>query len=428
MATRNLPCAGSGSGLRLRSGPHHGADMNDQRHDARYQARGVSAGKAEVHAAIAKQDPGLFPGAFCKIVADELTGDSDSCVIMHADDVGTKTALAYLAWKEGFGDQVWAGIAQDSLVMNLDDLACVGAVGPFLLSNTISRNARLIPGSAIKAIIEGYQQLCDLLAARGVICRMTGGETSDCGDIIRTIFVDSVMIARMPRSEVIDAARMQPGDVIVGFSSTGQAEWETQPNSGIGSNGLTSARHELLDSSYRDRYPETLAPETDRELTYCGRFKLGDELPGAPEFTVGSALLSPTRTYLPLIHRLLQDVPRRDIKGLIHCSGGGQSKIVKFGALGSTTGNRYVKDNLFPTPPLFAALKDATGQSWAEMYAVYNMGHRLEAVVSPRVADNCMAVARSYRIDARIVGHVEDRGEPGNEVVVKTEHGAFTYR
>lgn len=402
--------------------------MTDQRHDLRYQARGVSAGKAEVHAAIAQQDAGVFPGAFCKIVPDHLTGDRDQCLVMHADDVGTKTALAYLAWKEKADDAVWRGIAQDSLVMNCDDLGCVGTVGPFLLSNTMSRNARLIPGSIIKAVIDGYQSMCDLLAKNGIECHMTGGETSDCGDIIRTIFVDSVMIARMRRDRVVDAARMAPGDVIVGFSSTGQAAWESAPTSGMGSNGLTSARHELLMSDYRARYPETVAPEIDPALMYCGKFKLSDPLPGDARFTVGSALLSPTRTYLPLIKKLLDAVPVADVHGLIHCTGGGQSKIVKFGALGKTKGNRYVKDNLFPIPPLFQTLKDATGQSWAEMYSIYNMGHRLEAIVPKNRADACIDVAKSCGIEARVVGRVEERAEPGNEVVVRTAHGEFTYR
>ncbi len=406
--------------------------MTDQRHDARYQARGVSAGKAEVHAAIARQDGGLFPGAFCKIVPDELTGDPEHCLVMHADGAGTKSSLAYLAWKSGLSDrtpeQIWAGIAEDSLVMNLDDCACVGALGPFLISNTIGRNAKRIPGTVVAAIVDGYQKLCERLTALGIPCRMTGGETADVGDLVRTIIVDSTVTTRLLRDRVIDAGRMAPGDVIVGFSSTGKAAWEHEPTTGMGSNGLTSARHELLGGGYRERFPETYAPEVDGDLIYCGRYRLGDTLPGDARFTVGSALLSPTRTYLPLIKNLLERLPRSDIHGLIHCSGGGQSKIVKFGGRKRKQGNRYVKDNLFPVPPLFAALKDATGQSWAEMYSVYNMGHRLEAVVPPSCVDACLAAARDSHIDAQVVGRVEGNDEAGNEVVVRTAHGEFKYR
>ena len=402
--------------------------MSDQRHDDRYQARGVSAGKAEVHAAIAGQDGGLFPGAFCKVVADELTGDPAWCLAMHADGAGTKSSLAYLAWREGLGDDVWGGIAQDSLVMNLDDLGCIGALGPFLVSNTIGRNAKRIPGTVIAAIVAGYQRVCDLLTDQGVACRMTGGETADLGDLVRTLVVDSTVMARLRREAVIDAGRIAPGDVLVGFSSTGQAAWEDVPNAGMGSNGLTSARHELLGGDYRTTYPETYAPEIDPALIYCGQHRLQDALPGDARFSVGRALLSPTRTYLPLIKRLLDALPRSDIHGLIHCSGGGQSKIVKFGGLGRANGLRYIKDALFPVPPLFAALKGATGQSWAEMHAVYNMGHRLEAAVPERHVAACLDVARACAIDARVVGRVEDRGQPGNEVVVRTAHGEFTYR
>ncbi len=396
----------------------------DQRHDTRYQARGVSAGKAEVHQAIAGQDVGLFPGAFCKIVEDLLTGSPDHCILMHADGAGTKSSLAYLAWMEGLGEQVWAGIAQDSLVMNLDDCACVGSIGPFLVSNTIGRNAKRIPGSVIKGIIQGYQQVCDLLATQGIACHLTGGETADIGDLVRTLVVDSTVTARMPRDQVIDAGRMAPGEILVGFSSTGQAAWESTPNSGMGSNGLTSARHELLGADYRVKYPETYAPEVDPALVYCGKFAAQDPLPGDPRFTVAGAVLSPTRTYLPLIKRLLEVMPQREITGLIHCSGGGQSKIVKFGH----PGNRYVKDHLFPVPPLFAALKEHTGQGWAEMHAVYNLGHRLEAALPESRVALALAVAKDCRIDAQVIGRVESTGTDQREVLVKTAHGEFTYR
>ncbi len=402
-------------------------DAVDARHDDRYRSRGVSAGKGEVHAAIARQDGGLYPGAFCKIVADELTGDAAHCLVMHADGAGSKSALAYLQWMESQDAEVWRGIAQDSLVMNLDDCGCVGALGPYLISNTIGRNAKRIPGTVIAGIVEGYQRTCDLLTRHGIPCRMTGGETADLGDLVRTLVVDSTVVARLRRDQVVDAARIAPGDVIVGFSSTGRAAWEEIDNSGMGSNGLTSARHELLGGDYRARYPETYAPEIDPSLVYCGRFRLSDPLPGST-FTAGQALLSPTRTYLPLIRRLIDGVPHADLHGLIHCSGGGQSKIVKFGAAGAARGLRYVKDALFPVPPLFAALKDATGQSWAEMHSVYNMGHRLEAIVPEGRAQACIDAARDCRIEARVVGRVEPSDTAGNEVVVRTAHGEFTYR
>jgi phosphoribosylformylglycinamidine cyclo-ligase len=311
--------------------------------------------------------------------------------------------------------------------MNLDDCACVGAIGPFLVSNTIGRNAKRVPGRVLAAIINGYQQLCDTLNGLGISCTMTGGETADVGDLVRAIIVDSTVIARLQRGRIIDAGRMVPGDVIVGFSSTGQAAWEQRPNSGISANGLTGARHELLCKDYVKKFPETFAPEIAPALVYCGKYRVGDPLPGAPDFLVGEALLSPTRTYLPLIKRLLAEVPFTDVHGLIHCSGGGQAKIVKFGGRGRRHGNRYVKDNLFPVPPLFAALKEASTLNWAEMYAVYNMGHRLEAVVPSDQVDKCLAVAREARIDAQVVGRVEGHDEPGNVVVVKTKHGEFRY-
>ncbi len=395
--------------------------------DQRYQARGVSAAKADVHAAIAGQDQGLYPGAFCKIVPDDLSGDPAHCLVVHADGAGTKSSLGYLAWMEGLGDQVWAGIAQDSLVMNLDDCGCVGALGPYLVSNTIGRNAKRIPGAVIAGIVAGYQRVCDLLSQHGIACRMTGGETADVGDLVRTVIVDSTVVTRLARARVVDCTRMAPGDAIVGFSSTGQAAWEDRPNSGIGSNGLTSARHELLGAGYRARYPETYAPEIASELVYCGAHSLHDPLPDGAGESVGAALLSPTRTYLPLVKRLIEAVPLADLHGLIHCSGGGQAKIVKFGARGAASGNRYVKDALFPVPPLFAAIKRQTGLGWHEMHTVYNMGHRLEAIVPPSRVEACLSAARACAIDARIVGHVEDRGQPGNEVVVRTAHGEFRY-
>ncbi|MDA3960507.1 MAG: phosphoribosylformylglycinamidine cyclo-ligase [Planctomycetota bacterium] len=395
--------------------------------DARYQARGVSAGKAEVHAAIADQDAGLFPGAFCKILPDLLTADPDACVLMHADGAGTKSSLAYLAWMEGLGESVWAGIAQDSLVMNLDDCGCVGALGPFLISNTIGRNAKRIPGTVIKGIIDGYTRLCDQLNDEGIACHMTGGETADVGDLVRTVIADSTIFARLRRAQVVDAGRMAPGDVIVSFSSTGQARWEDQPNSGMGSNGLTSARHDALGADYRAKYPETYAPETDASLVYCGPHAVADALPGDPAFTVGGALLSPTRTYLPLIKALLDELPVNDVHGLIHCSGGGQAKIGKFGAVRDGRGNRYVKDALLPVPPLFTMLREASGTSWQEAYTVWNMGARLEAIVPADKADICLAVAKDCAIEAVISGRVEQADGPKHEVVISTEQGTFRY-
>jgi len=396
--------------------------------DQRYQARGVSAAKHEVHAAITGQDPGLFPGAFCKVIADALSGDPLHCLVMHADGAGTKSSLAYIAWMEGLGEAVWSGIAQDALVMNLDDCVCVGATGPFLISNTIGRNAKRIPGSVIKGIVSGYERMCAVLEREGIRCIMTGGETADVGDLVRTLIVDSTVVCRLPRREVIDAARMAPGDVIVGFSSTGRARWEDADNSGIGSNGLTSARHELLDGVYRARYPESFAPEIPSELVYSGSLGLTTPLEAGSQLTAGAALLSPTRTYAPLVKRLLAAVERSAIHGLIHCSGGGQAKIAKFGAPGQAVGNRYVKDQLFPVTPLFAAIQRQAGLSWQEMHTVYNMGHRLEAVVTPTVAATCIAISQECGIAAQVVGRVEAAAGPGNEVQVRTAHGTFSYR
>jgi phosphoribosylformylglycinamidine cyclo-ligase len=396
---------------------------DDLRHDERYLKRGASAGKGEVHAAISRQDAGLFPGAFCKIVADDLTGSAEHCLALHADGAGTKSALAYVAWREGLGLEVWRGIAQDSLVMNLDDLACIGSLGPFLVSNTIGRNAKRIPGEVIAAIVAGYQEVCDRLEAAGIPCRLTGGETADVGDLVRTIIVDSTVAVRLRRDAVIDAARIVPGDILVGFSSTGQARWEDTPNAGMGSNGLTGARHDLLAAEYRQKYPETFAPEIDPTLVYCGPHRLTDPLPGDALVTVGRAVLSPTRTYLPLIRDLLHRIPRADLHGLIHCSGGGQSKIVKFGA----AGNRYIKDTPLPVPPLFQAIKDATGMSWAEMYGTYNMGWRLEAAVPAAHVDACLAAARDAGIHAQVVGRVAG-GAARREVVVTTPDGPAVYR
>ncbi len=394
-----------------------------------YEARGVSSTKEDVHGAIKNLDKGLFPGAFCKILPDCLTGDPDYCLVMHADGAGTKTILAYLAHKEfpeEEREKIWAGIAQDSLVMNFDDVGCVGGLGPFLVSSTIGRNKFLIPGEIIAAIMEGCENFLDTLRQFGIQCFNAGGETADIGDLVRTLVVDNTIICRMKRKDVIDASRMEPGDVIVGFSSTGQAKWETRPNSGIGSNGFTNARHDILSPTYYKLYPEIVCPEMKRELAYRGKYgELKQELPGFKQLiTVADALLSPTRTYLPLIRVLIARLGVENLHGLVHCSGGGQTKIGKFGQ----SGNRYIKDNLFPVPPLFRALKRATGMTWNEMHSVYNMGHRLEAVVPKKKIRTCFAVARECDIAARVVGYVVEKGDnAGREVILNTEHGTFTY-
>jgi phosphoribosylformylglycinamidine cyclo-ligase len=390
--------------------------------DARYRARGASAAKNEVHAAITGLDRGLFPGAFCQVLPDLLGGSPDHALVLHADGAGTKSSLAYLAWREGADLEVWRGIAQDSLVMNLDDCACVGALGPFVVSNTIGRNAKRIPGEVVAAIIAGYRRLAEDLAAENIAVHLAGGETADVGDLVRTVIVDSTVACRLRREEVVDASRMAPGDVIVGFASFGRARWERSDNSGIGSNGLTSARHEVLGGEYADRYPETWAPEMARELAYCGPYRLGDALPGAPGMTVGQALLSPTRTYLPLIRRLLGAIGPQELHGLIHCSGGGQTKILKFGH-----GLRYIKDSLPPLPPLFATVARELGLAPAELHAVYNCGVRLEAVLPERHAAAALAAARDCGIAAWITGHVEAASGTANELLIRRDGAELHY-
>ncbi len=397
--------------------------MSTQRHDDRYQARGVSASKQEVHDAISDQDEGLFPRAFCKIIPDYLHTDEDYCLVMHADGAGTKSSLAYLAWREGMDPSLWHGIAQDSLIMNVDDCACVGALGPYVVSNTIGRNAKRIPGDIIASVINGYQEVCELLSNEGIDCIMCGGETADVGDLVRTVICDSTVTARIKRNDVIDTANIQSGDVIVSFSSTGQARWENQPNAGMGSNGLTSARHESLHADYREKYPETYAPEIDLEYIYCGPHSLNDPLPGDDRFSIGSALLSPTRTYAPLIKQLINELPTQDVHALIHCSGGGQTKIINFGP----GGMRFVKNNLLATPPLFKMLQSATGQSWAEMYSVFNMGARLEIVLPEKHAQTCIDIAKSCNIEAQQSGYVEAIEGSKNEVHIHGEGGVHTY-
>jgi phosphoribosylformylglycinamidine cyclo-ligase len=389
----------------------------------RYAQRGVSSGKEDVHKAIAGLDKGLFPKAFCKVVPDTLTGSAEHCLVMHADGAGTKSSLAYAYWKETGDITVWHGIAQDAIVMNLDDLLCVGlpgsGAGEILLSSTIGRNKRLVPGEVIAAIIAGTEQFLERMRDLGVGIRSTGGETADVGDLVRTVIVDSTVVARLRRDEVIDNARIQAGDVIVGLASYGQATYEDTYNSGIGSNGLTSARHDVFAKELATRYPETFDPGTPEELVYSGQARLTRPLEGTP-LDFGKAVLSPTRTYAPVVKAVFDAVGRSAIHGMVHCSGGAQTKVLHF-----VDGLRIVKDALFPVPPLFAAIQRMSGTAWQEMYRVFNMGHRLEFYVTSEVASEIIAISRSFGIDAQVIGRVESA--PAKEVMLTSEHGTFIY-
>ena len=394
----------------------------------RYMMRGVSAAKEDVHAAIKNIDKGIFPQAFCKIIPDILGGDPDYCNIMHADGAGTKSALAYMYWKETGDLSVWKGIAQDAIVMNTDDLLCVGAVDNILVSSTIGRNKMLVPGEVISAIINGTDELLAELREMGIGIWPTGGETADVGDLVRTIIVDSTVTCRMKRSDVIDNANIRPGDVIVGLSSTGQATYEKQYNGGMGSNGLTSARHDVFAKYLATRYPESYDHQVPEELVYSGKYKLTDAMPGdvatglqhagvLPD--VGRLVLSPTRTYAPVIKRLLDEL-RPEVHGMVHCTGGAQTKVLHF--VGDNC--RVVKDNMFPVPPLFQIIHDCSQTDWREMYQVFNMGHRMEIYVSPEVADRVIAISKSFNIDAQVVGHIE---EGTRSLTIKSEYGTFNY-
>lgn len=369
-----------------------------------YEKLGVSADKAAVHAAIAELDKGLFPGAFCQLYPDIWTGSPKHCILMHTDGTGSKAGASYLACHEGYWSQTLLNhLTQDAVIMNIDDAACAGALGPFYLSNNLSRNSFRIPDEWLGQIIKGYKRICQILTENHIGCYMAGGETADLSDNNRTLEINCTIVGRMRRDEVIDCSRMCAGDLIVGFSSTGQAEWEDSPNSGIGSNGLTVARHKLLSSEYREKYPETYAPELKLEQVYQGQHKF-DRTPH-PDLGMefGEALLSPTRTYAPMVKRLLDRLPREQIHGLIHCTGGGQTKIRKFGG----PELRFHKDNPFPIPPLFRLIKEAGNISWKEMYKDFNMGWLMEAVVpNKQAADVCIEVARKCNIDAQIVGYV----------------------
>ena len=380
----------------------------------RYMRRGVSAAKEDVHKAIAHIDKGLYPQAFCKILPDILGGDPDYCNIMHADGAGTKSSLAYIYWRETGDLSVWRGIAQDAIVMNLDDLLCVGATSGMLLSSTIGRNKQLIPGEVIGAVINGTEEILAQMRDLGVEIYLTGGETADVGDLVRTIIVDSTVTCRMHRSDIIDNAHIADGDVIVGFASYGQATYEERYNGGMGSNGLTSARHDILYHALAEKYPESYDPAVPDELVYSGSRELLAEVPGTG-LTVGELILSPTRTYAPLVAKLLKEM-RPAIHGLIHCTGGAQTKVMNF-----VTNKHIIKDHLLPVPPLFQMIAEESGADAAELYQVFNMGHRLEAYLPAELAEEAIAVARHFNIDAQIIGRVEPAEE--NRLTLITPFG-----
>ena len=382
--------------------------------------RGVSASKEDVHNAIKNIDKGLFPKAFCKVIPDILGGNPEYCNIMHADGAGTKSSLAYLYWKETGDLSVWKGIAQDSLIMNIDDLLCVGAVDNILVSSTIGRNKLLIPGEVISAIINSTDELLAELREMGVGVYATGGETADVGDLVRTIIVDTTVTCRMKRSDVINNANIQAGDVIVGMSSYGQATYEKEYNGGMGSNGLTSARHDVFSKYLAEKYPESYDKAVPEELVYSGTLKLTDNVEGSP-LDAGKLVLSPTRTYAPVIKQLLDEM-RHKVHGMIHCSGGAQTKILHF----MPDGCKVVKDNLFPIPPLFRVIKEQSGTDWQEMYKVFNMGHRMEVYLAPEYAERVIGISQSFGIDAQIVGRVEKSDWEG--LVIESEFGKFEYQ
>lgn len=386
--------------------------------DQRYNLRGVSASKEDVHAAIKNVDKGIFPKAFCKIIPDILGGDPEWCNIMHADGAGTKSSLAYAYWRETGDLSVWRGIAQDALVMNTDDLLCIGATDNILVSSTIGRNKNLIPGEVISAIINGTEELLQRLRDMGVGIYSTGGETADVGDLVRTIIVDSTVTCRMRRTDVINNANIKAGDVIVGLASFGRATYEDRYNGGMGSNGLTSARHDVFAKYLAEKYPETYDAAVPEDLVYSGSCRLDTPVEGSP-LTAGQLVLSPTRTYAPVIKKLLAEM-RPAIDGMIHCTGGAQTKVMHF-----VEGKHVIKDNLFPVPPLFDLIRRESGTPWAEMYKVFNMGHRMEIYVAPGHAQEVMDIASSFGIDSRIVGRVEDA--PANKLTITTSEGVFEY-
>lgn len=380
--------------------------------------RGVSAAKEDVHSAIRNIDKGLYPKAFCKIIPDLLGGDPEWCNIMHADGAGTKSSLAYAYWRETGDLSVWKGIAQDALIMNLDDLLCVGATDNILVSSTIGRNKRLIPGEVIAAIINGTEDLLASMREMGVGIYSTGGETADVGDLVRTIIVDSTVTCRMRRADVIDNANIRPGDVIVGLASFGQATYEDSYNGGMGSNGLTSARHDVFNKTVAAKYPETYDSAIDEKLVYCGGVGLTDKVEGV-SVDAGHLVLSPTRTYAPVIKKILSEM-RADIHGMVHCTGGAQTKVLHF-----VDGVHVVKDNMFPVPPLFALIQKQSGTDWREMYKVFNMGHRMEIYLSPENAARVMEISESFGIPARVIGRVEASDK--TSLTITSEYGTFEY-
>ena len=385
----------------------------------RYGQRGVSASKTDVHNAIKNIDKGVFPNAFCKVVPDILAGDPDYCVIMHADGAGTKSSLAYAYWKETGDMSVWRGIAQDSLIMNVDDLICVGATDNILVSSTIGRNANLIPGSVISELINANDTLMATLRSHGIEIYGTGGETADVGDLVRTIIVDSTVTCRMKRSDVIEC-NIKPGDVIVGLSSSGQATYETEYNGGMGSNGLTSARHDVFNKTVANKYPETYDHAIPEDLVYSGGYNLTDAAPGVDGITAGKLVLSPTRTYAPIVKQILQN-HRSKIHAMIHCSGGAQTKVINF--IGNDI--HVIKDNLFPTPPLFQMIQQQSQTPWREMYKVFNMGHRFEVYTDQETAQEVIKISKTFNVDAQIIGRCE--ASDAKRVTVKSEHGEFNY-
>ncbi|MFL2566306.1 MAG: AIR synthase related protein [Schleiferiaceae bacterium] len=388
-------------------------DQND-----RYAKRGVSSDKEDVHAAIRNIDKGLFPNAFCKIVPDYLADSPDHCIVMHADGAGTKSSLAYMYWRETGDISVWKGIAQDAVIMNVDDLLCVGATGPILLSSTIGRNKNLISGAVISEIIEGTESVLSDLRKNGLNIESTGGETADVGDLVRTVIVDSTVVSRMRRDMVIDNSNIAPGQLIIGLSSSGQSKYEKEFNSGIGSNGLTSARHDVFSKILAEKYPESFSPEIDKSLVYTGTKKLTDSLKNL-SLDLGKLVLSPTRTYAPVIIEILNQL-RPDIKGMIHCSGGAQTKILHFLSEG-----KVIKDNLFDIPELFQLIQKESRTPWRDMYKVFNMGHRMEIYINPSAAKKTISIANEFGIDAKIIGRVEPNEIP--EVHLKAQDGLHIY-
>jgi len=385
----------------------------------RYNLRGVSADKEDVHNAIKNVDKGLFPKSFCKIVPDYLSNDSDYCLVMHADGAGTKSSLAYMYWKETGDLSVWKGIAQDALVMNIDDLLCVGAVDNIMLSSTIGRNKNIISGDVIKAIIEGTEELITEMSNYGVNIKSTGGETADVGDLVRTIIVDSTVVARMKKSDVIDNANISNGDLIVGLESFGKANYESHYNGGMGSNGLTSARHDVFSKKLASKYPESYDPQVPDNLIYSGSYDLLQKIKGV-ELDAGKLVLSPTRTYAPVIKKILNKFDSTSIHGMIHCSGGAQTKILHF-----IDNLHIIKDNLFETPPLFSIIQKESSTEWKEMYKVFNMGHRMELYVDPNVAEEIVNISKSFGVNAKVIGRVEPNDI--KKLTIRSEHGTFEY-